>query len=141
MVDRWSSISFSRSPYLVYRDGRIGDQQNGELIGRTLRDVIIDLDLTAQEEAMSALLWAGTIVGAACGLGHGVYVYGRVSRETPLATPGGPNRPRAISYALWTLALWSLFGVYVTVLWIVACCFYIPSPLFGPTIHSSPNPR
>jgi dimethylaniline monooxygenase (N-oxide forming) len=93
--------------------------------------VIIGLDLTAHEEAMSALLWAGTIVGTACGLGHGVYVYGRVSREAPLATPGGPNRPSAISYALWTLALWALFGVYVTVLWIVACCFYIPSRLLG----------
>jgi hypothetical protein len=34
-------------------------------------------------------------------------------------------------YALWTLALWVLFGVYVTVLWVVACCFYLPSRLMG----------
>src|SRR5215471_12167315 len=80
---------------------------------------------------MSALLWAGTIVGAACGLGHGVYVFRRVSRDAPVATPGGPHRPQAISYALWTLVLWVLFGVYVTVLWIIACCFYIPSRLLG----------
>ena len=80
---------------------------------------------------MSALLWAGTIVGAACGLGHGVYVFRRVSRDAPVATPGGPHRPQAISYALWTLVLWVLFGVYVTVLWIVAFCFYIPSRLLG----------
>src|SRR5215472_4308223 len=80
---------------------------------------------------MSALLWAGTIVGAACGLGHGVYVYKHVSREAPISAAGGPNRPQAISYALWTLALWVLFGVYVIVSWVVACCFYIPSRLMG----------
>ena len=62
---------------------------------------------------MSALLWAGTVVGAACGLGHGVYVYNRVSRDAPMTAPGGPDRPKAISYAIWTLALWMLFGVYV----------------------------
>src|SRR6266478_4769847 len=80
---------------------------------------------------MSALLWAGTIVGAVCGLGHGAYVYNRVSREAPKANPGSAVRPKAISYAIWTMALWVLFGVYVTVLWVIACFFYIPSRLSG----------
>jgi dimethylaniline monooxygenase (N-oxide forming) len=89
------------------------------------------LGLTAREEAMSALLWAGTIVGAVCGLGHGTYVYNRVCREAPKVNPRGTVRPKAISYAIWTMALWVLFGVYVTVLWVIACCFYIPSRLSG----------
>src|SRR5215813_4128001 len=78
---------------------------------------------------MSALLWAGTIVGAACGLSHSVYVYNCVGRDSAKIAPGGSDRPKAISYAIWTLALWVLLGVYVTVLWVVACCFYIPSRL------------
>ena len=80
---------------------------------------------------MSFLLWAGMIVGAACGLGHGAYVYNLVSREASKVNSGPAIRPKAISYAIWTLALWVLFGVYVTVLWVVACCFYIPSRLLG----------
>jgi hypothetical protein len=48
---------------------------------------------------MGALLWAGTIVGAACGLGHAVYVHKRLSQETPEAALDGANRPKAISYA------------------------------------------
>jgi len=88
---------------------------------------------------MSALLWAGTVVGAACGLGHGFYVYGRISQEASKAAPGGSDRPQAIAYAIWTLALWMLFGVYVTVLWVVACCFYIPSRLLGRPSTILPN--
>src|SRR5262245_11891599 len=76
---------------------------------------------------MNALLWAGTIVGAACGVGHGVYVYNRVGE----ASKAAPDQPKAIFYAIWTLVLWALFGVYVMVLWVVTCCFYIPSRLLG----------
>jgi hypothetical protein len=60
---------------------------------------------------MSALLWAGTVVGATCGLAHGVYVYNRVSWEAPMTAPGGPNRPKALSYAIWTVLLWVLSPV------------------------------
>src|SRR5262245_7251232 len=80
---------------------------------------------------MSALLLAGTIVGVACGLSHGVYVYNRVRREARRTDPDGQTRPPAIAYAIWTLALWILFGVYVTVLWVIALCFYLPSRLFS----------
>ena len=90
---------------------------------------------------MSFLLWAGTIVGAACGLGHGAYVYNLVSREASKVNSGAAVRPKAIAYAIWTLALWVLFGVYVTVLWVVACCFYIPSRLLGRQSTLLPGPR
>jgi dimethylaniline monooxygenase (N-oxide forming) len=80
---------------------------------------------------MGALLWAGTIVGAACGLGHGVYVYNCISREQQRAACPGAQRSKGIYYGLWTFALWVLFGVYVTGLWLVACCLYLPSRLLG----------
>jgi dimethylaniline monooxygenase (N-oxide forming) len=80
---------------------------------------------------MSVLLWVGTIVGAACGLGHGVYVYNCVRRERPRVASGGAQRLKALYYGLWALALWVLFGVYVTVLWVIACCLYLPSRLLG----------
>ena len=57
---------------------------------------------------MSFLLWAGMIVGAACGLGHGAYVYNLVSREASKVNSGPAICPKAISYAIWTLALWVL---------------------------------
>src|SRR5262245_52175683 len=79
---------------------------------------------------MNALLWAGTIIGATCGVGHGVYVYNRVGEASKTA-PRSLDRPKAIFYAIWTLVLWVLFGVYMMVLWVVACCFYIPSRLLG----------
>ena len=80
---------------------------------------------------MGALLWLGMAVGLACGLAHAVYVFNCINREAALVAPGNPDRPECLIYAIWTLALWLLFGLYVTVLWVVACCFYIPSRLLG----------
>jgi dimethylaniline monooxygenase (N-oxide forming) len=80
---------------------------------------------------MSPLLWVGTIVGTACGLCHGFYVYNCVRQQALKATPGSSDPSKATIYAIWTLVLWMLFGVYVTILWVVACCFYIPSRLLG----------
>jgi hypothetical protein len=79
---------------------------------------------------MGTLLWLGMAVGLACGLAHAVYVFIRVNPEAANVTRG-PDRPSGLFHSIWTLALWLLFGLYVTVLWIVACCFYIPSRLFG----------
>src|SRR5262249_5870000 len=80
---------------------------------------------------MSVLLLAGTVVGVACGLSHGIYAYNRVRQEARRTASDGQHRPPAIAYAIWTWALWILFGVYVTVLWVVALCFYLPSRLLG----------
>ncbi|GAF85492.1 unnamed protein product, partial [marine sediment metagenome] len=60
---------------------------------------------------MSPLLWVGTIVGTACGLCHGFYVYNCVRQQALKATPGSSDRSKATIYAIWTLALWMLFGV------------------------------
>jgi len=68
---------------------------------------------------MSWVLWIGLVVGAVLGLLHGAYVY-RV-----VAMPGGAAaHVRAGYYAIWTLALWLVFGTYVLVLWLVAVVAY-----------------
>src|SRR5215470_12455347 len=80
---------------------------------------------------MSTLLWVGTAIGTACGLGHGAYVYSEVRRDRAKPERVDDQRPAALSYAVWTLALWVLFGVYITVLWIIALCLYLPSRILG----------
>ena len=80
---------------------------------------------------MGALLWLGMAIGLACGLAHAVYVSNCINRDAALVTPNSPDRQSGLFYAIWTLVLWVLFGVYVTVLWVIACCFYIPSRLSG----------
>ena len=80
---------------------------------------------------MGALLWLGLAVGLTCGLAHAVYVFSCVNRKSAMVAPSNPGRPSSLIYAIWTLALWLLFGLYVTVLWVVACCFYIPSRMLG----------
>ena len=80
---------------------------------------------------MGALLWLGMAISLACGLAHAVYVSNCINRDAALVTPNSPDRQSDLFYAIWTMALWLLFGLYVTVLWVVACCFYIPSRLLG----------
>lgn len=59
-------------------------------------------------------LLVGVVFGAAVGLAHGAYVF--VER---FARPGvGPWV--ALYYAIWTVALWALFGGYVLVLSLIA---------------------
>jgi hypothetical protein len=31
-----------------------------------------------------------------------------------MVAPGNPGRPSSLIYAIWTLALWLLFGLYVS---------------------------
>jgi len=61
---------------------------------------------------MSILLWTGTILGAAIGLAHAVYLW----RTTRQGTGGAGV---ALYRGVWALALWTLFGTYVLVLWII----------------------
>lgn len=69
------------------------------------------------------LLLVGSALGAVIGLLHA----GFVCRERLSA---GAGRGRALYYALWTLALWTLFGSYVLVLWLVAVALYLPVVAF-----------
>ena len=64
---------------------------------------------------MNTVIWAGTVVGAVLGLLHAGYVYRLVAVDGHL---------RAGYYAVWTLALWLLFGTYVLVLWVISVVAY-----------------
>lgn len=62
---------------------------------------------------MNEFLWLGTSLGAGFGVLHAVQVYrGKVEEE-------GASIGRAGYFALWTVALWTLFGAYLLVFWIV----------------------
>lgn len=69
------------------------------------------------------VLTAGSIVGVICGLAHALYVYRVTTPSSAGDSPPGGVPP--IYYALWTLALWVLFGTYVLVLWAVGLLVYI----------------
>ena len=62
---------------------------------------------------MTTMLWAGTAVGAIFGTLHAIYVYRLVDGHV-----------RAGYHALWTLALWLLFGTYMLVLWVISVVAY-----------------
>ena len=66
---------------------------------------------------MSLLLWVGTILGAAVGLAHAIYLW-RVSMQE------ANSRNTAIYRGVWAIGLWTLFGTYVLVLWIVGVIAY-----------------
>ena len=68
---------------------------------------------------MKSIFWVGTIIGAILGLLHGGYVYRVLSIPSGAAAHG-----RAGYYAVWTLALWILFGTYVLVLWLISVVDY-----------------
>ena len=60
---------------------------------------------------MSILLWTGTVLGAVIGVIHAIHI----CREKVMAnSPGG-----AVYAALWAVVLWTLFGAYLLVFWIV----------------------
>lgn len=71
---------------------------------------------------MTAVLWAGTFVGALFGVVHAAYVYRLLMAGAPAETP--PSHTRALYYAFWTLGLWLLFGSYVLVLWAAGVALY-----------------
>lgn len=51
-------------------------------------------------------------MGAAVGLAHAIYLW-RVSVQ------GAEGRSAAIYRGVWAVGLWTLFGTYVLVLWVV----------------------
>jgi hypothetical protein len=75
---------------------------------------------------MSTLLITGSIVGAVLGIFHALGVYARrigVGEIRPRVTP--TTRLRAGYAALWTAVLWTAFGSYVLILWLVSVPIWI----------------
>lgn len=71
---------------------------------------------------MSTLLLFGTAVGAVLGVFHAWGVYAQRLREVTArgARPSAGLRLRAAYSATWTGLLWTAFGSYVLLLWLVA---------------------
>ena len=65
---------------------------------------------------MSSFLWIGTGLGAFFGILHGAYLY-----RQQIAVRG---RAAGLYYGIWTFALWTLFGAYVLVFWILGFILY-----------------
>jgi hypothetical protein len=62
---------------------------------------------------MNGFLTIGALLGAIVGLAHAVRVF-RTQAARPSAGTG-----TAFYYAVWTVALWTIFGPYVPALWLV----------------------
>lgn len=74
---------------------------------------------------MSVILAIGTALGALVGLVHSVIVYGE-QRSLP-----GRTRGRALLFAVWTVALWTIFGAYLLIFYLLGAALMALAPLFG----------
>lgn len=60
------------------------------------------------------ILWLGTALGFAIGLLHATQIVATGSQDS------SPDRPFARLYrAVWAIGLWTLFGAYLLVLWLL----------------------
>ena len=73
--------------------------------------------------SMVEFLWLGSALGALLGLIHGVHIYRPIAARTPMGR-GPAGKVQGLYYALWTLLLWTLFGSYVLVFWILGVLIY-----------------
>lgn len=70
---------------------------------------------------MNTALAIGSVFGAIVGLVHAFYVYAHRARRTGRVIA---VHAKAAYYALWTFALWVLFGSYVLYLGLLATAIY-----------------
>lgn len=76
------------------------------------------------------IVFAGAL-GAVLGLAHGYWIYRQVSARHSTGA-GLSGRARGVYYALWTLALWTVFGTYVLAFWILgSVCYPVVQLLVG----------
>jgi len=67
---------------------------------------------------MESFFWIGSACGAALGLLHARYLYRQIIVRSTTAGATGVNR-RGLYYAIWTFALWTIFGSYVLAFWLI----------------------
>ena len=61
------------------------------------------------------IFWLGTALGFAVGLLHAIQIVATGSKDT------SPDRRFARLYgAFWAIGLWTLFGAYLLILWLLA---------------------
>ena len=87
---------------------------------------------------MTDFLLIGSALGALIGFFHAWRIYaGQV--ETGLAIEGnGASRVRLRAFysALWTWALWTIFGSYLFALWLISIVIYVPFKMLKPARSS-----
>jgi hypothetical protein len=72
---------------------------------------------------MALFLWIGSACGAILGLSHALYLYRQIAARCTTADAAGINR-RGLYYAIWTFALWTIFGSYVLAFWLLGATVY-----------------
>ena len=65
----------------------------------------------------------GSMLGAMFGLVHAIYVYSVVGSSG--TTNETCNHAAGVYAALWTLALWILFGTNLMLLWLIGAVLYL----------------
>lgn len=80
---------------------------------------------------MENLQLLGTAIGLLAGASHASYLMGWIGGGGSLAEPKTINQPARFVYALWALALWTLLGYVVFILWLTASLFFVPARLLG----------
>lgn len=80
---------------------------------------------------MTLLVWFGTTIGAIAGLLHSIAMF-----RQRLAINGGRFADGAY-FAVWTLALWVIFGAYVLVFWLLGAGGLVLSRLWTRSGHAS----
>ena len=67
---------------------------------------------------MASFLFISSACGAALGLLHARNLYRQIAVRDQTKTLTGVNL-RGLYYGIWTVALWTIFGSYVVVLWLI----------------------
>ena len=76
----------------------------------------VDLFLAWKERSMiTVILWLGTALGFAIGLLHAAQIVATGSQG-----PSPDGLFTRIYRAIWAIGLWTLFGAYLLVLWLIA---------------------
>jgi hypothetical protein len=84
------------------------------------------------------LIWGvGAVAGAIAGCAHAVDVYRRCDRTS--AGGGLRGNARAVYHAVWTLALWVLFGAYVLIAWLLGMALYVAAGRPPPPAADTPS--
>ena len=75
---------------------------------------------------MTYVLWTGMALGIVIGLLHAVHTYRQRLADAAAMLARHPAKVRALAvyHGVWTFALWTLFGSYVLVLWVVSVVAY-----------------